>query len=104
MPDAHDDDPKEIVRRGYDDVSFRYRGDDDRPAGYTSWFHQLSERLGPRDARVLDLGCGCGVPFARDLSAAGYRVTGVDISSVQLQGATGHVLFWARRPDPVAQP
>jgi 2-polyprenyl-3-methyl-5-hydroxy-6-metoxy-1,4-benzoquinol methylase len=43
-------------------------------------------RLGP-NARVLDLGCGCGVPLVRDLSAAGHRVTGADISDVQIERA-----------------
>ena len=36
---------------------------------------------------MLDLGCGCGVPVARSLAAAGYRVTGVDISEVQIERA-----------------
>ena len=40
-----------------------------------------------REPCVLDLGCGCGVPVARDLVAAGHRVTGVDISDVQIQRA-----------------
>jgi 2-polyprenyl-3-methyl-5-hydroxy-6-metoxy-1,4-benzoquinol methylase len=84
MAGAPGHDPKEVVRRGYDEVSLRYRADDESPASYNGWFRQLTERLGPRDARVLDLGCGCGVPLARDLSAAGYRVTGVDISDVQV--------------------
>lgn len=33
---------------------------------------------------MLDLGCGTGVPVARDLADAGHRVTGVDISEVQI--------------------
>jgi SAM-dependent methyltransferase len=31
-------------------------------------------------ARVLDVGCGTGVPTARQLADAGHRVTGIDIS------------------------
>ena len=38
-------------------------------------------------AAVLDLGCGCGVPAARFLAQAGHRVTGVDISGVQIERA-----------------
>lgn len=85
----HDDgiDPKEVVRRGYDEVSLRYRADDDTSTMYKGWSDQLVEHLGPRDARVLDLGCGCGVPLSRDVSAAGYRVTGVDFSDVQIERA-----------------
>ncbi|MCX5096466.1 class I SAM-dependent methyltransferase [Streptomyces sp. NBC_00365] len=36
---------------------------------------------------VLDLGCGSGVPVARALATAGHRVTGVDISEVQIRRA-----------------
>ncbi|MFD0069801.1 methyltransferase domain-containing protein, partial [Streptomyces sp. NPDC127574] len=31
-------------------------------------------------SRVLDLGCGTGVPTARQLSDAGLEVTGIDLS------------------------
>ena len=79
-------DPKDIVRRGYDELSLRYRGDAETPPHYASWIGELSGRLGP-NADVLDLGCGCGVPVARDLSAAGHRVTGIDISDVQIERA-----------------
>jgi cyclopropane fatty-acyl-phospholipid synthase-like methyltransferase len=43
-------------------------------------------RLAP-NARVLDLGCGCGVPLARDLSVAGHQVTAIDVSDVQIERA-----------------
>ncbi|MEU1799902.1 class I SAM-dependent methyltransferase [Streptomyces sp. NPDC019937] len=35
----------------------------------------------PRGSRVLDLGCGTGLPTARQLTGAGLRVTGVDLSA-----------------------
>jgi predicted TPR repeat methyltransferase len=35
-------------------------------------------------ARVLDAGCGTGVPTSRQLHDAGLRVTGIDISEVML--------------------
>jgi 2-polyprenyl-3-methyl-5-hydroxy-6-metoxy-1,4-benzoquinol methylase len=40
---------------------------------------------------VLDLGCGSGVPIARSLADAGYRVTGIDISEVQVRRARERV-------------
>ncbi|MGN9788947.1 class I SAM-dependent methyltransferase [Nonomuraea sp. ZG12] len=46
----------------------------------------LRSRL-PDRASVLDLGCGCGLPVARSLAAAGHEVMGVDISDVQIQRA-----------------
>lgn len=79
-------DAAEIVRRGYDVVSSLYRADDDSPPAYRQWIGELQRRV-PGGGRVLDVGCGCGVPVARDLSTAGYRVTGVDLSEVQLQRA-----------------
>jgi ubiquinone/menaquinone biosynthesis C-methylase UbiE len=90
MTDAAD--PKAIVRDGFNRVSTLYR-----PArssadafGHTlethrEWLEPFFRRL-RRGAEVLDLGCGCGVPDARLLSER-FRVTGVDISDVQIQRA-----------------
>jgi 2-polyprenyl-3-methyl-5-hydroxy-6-metoxy-1,4-benzoquinol methylase len=80
-------DPTEVVRRGYDAVSERYRADDARPRQYGEWITELQSRL-PAHARVLDAGCGCGVPIAQELAGAGHRVTGVDVSDVQIERAT----------------
>jgi SAM-dependent methyltransferase len=78
--------PKDVVGRGYDALSYRYRGDADAPEHYATWLAQLQERVPPGGA-VLDVGSGCGVPLARDLAAAGYAVTGVDLSAVQVERA-----------------
>jgi SAM-dependent methyltransferase len=79
-------DPKEIVRRGYDRISYRYRADDDDEGGYAPLIAALLGRLAPGSS-VLDLGCGCGVPVARALAGAGHAVTGVDFSEVQIERA-----------------
>jgi SAM-dependent methyltransferase len=78
--------PKDVVRRGYDALSCRYRGDAEVPEHYATWVTRLRERV-PAGGSVLDLGCGCGVPLARDLAAAGFAVTGVDLSAVQVERA-----------------
>ncbi|HEU5156533.1 MAG TPA: class I SAM-dependent methyltransferase [Streptosporangiaceae bacterium] len=44
----------------------------------------LINRLAP-GARVLDVGCGTGLPTARQLADAGLKVTGIDISDGMLQ-------------------
>jgi 2-polyprenyl-3-methyl-5-hydroxy-6-metoxy-1,4-benzoquinol methylase len=79
-------DPKELVRAGYDAVSARYQDDDapDGPRG--EWLATLSTRL-PASAEILDLGCGCGVPADRWVVERGCRVTGVDVSPVQIERA-----------------
>src|SRR4051812_44410349 len=41
----------------------------------------LAEHLQP-GSRVLDVGCGTGIPTARRLTDAGHHVTGIDISAV----------------------
>lgn len=76
----------ELVRTGYNALSRHYRADDDRVEEYDGWLEDLHTHL-PAQADVLDLGCGCGLPVARSLAAAGHRVTGVDISDVQIERA-----------------
>lgn len=83
------DDPKGIVRRGYDLVSRAYRADDAGDGEYGPWMDLLESRVREGGA-VLDLGCGCGVPVARRL-AQRYAVTGVDLSPVQVERARGLV-------------
>ena len=80
-------DPKNVVRDGYDRVSYAYRMGD-RGAGtddYASWVDGLCGGLGP-SPHFLDLGCGCGIPVGRLLASRG-QVTGVDISPVQVDRA-----------------
>jgi len=83
----HITDPRELVRVGYDLASYAYRGDDFDLAGsgYAYWLGRLTPLL-PSGARVLDLGCGNGVPVARAL-ARDFAVTGVDLSGVQIARA-----------------
>lgn len=45
----------------------------------------------PPGSRVLDLGCGTGVPTARQLVDAGHHVTGVDLSVGMLELARRNV-------------
>lgn len=51
---------------------------------------RLLERL-PAAARVLDVGCGTGLPTARQLVDAGCRVTGIDIAAGMLELARRNV-------------
>lgn len=80
-------DPKEIVKQGYNAVSYAYRADveDKESLQYHHWLDELIPLL-PKGARVLDLGCGCGVPVAKRL-ANHYQVVGIDLSPVQIERA-----------------
>jgi cyclopropane fatty-acyl-phospholipid synthase-like methyltransferase len=85
------DDPARIVAAGYDAVADRYaalEGDAEWPR--TRWVADLAGRL-PAGAAVLELGCGNGVPVARDLARLGFEVTGVDISPEQV-GRAGNAV------------
>jgi len=80
------DDPKQVVRRGYDVLSEHYERVYGSETKYGPWMGELLDRL-PEAGSVLDVGCGTGVPVARALVAAGHSVTGVDISEVQIRRA-----------------
>jgi SAM-dependent methyltransferase len=83
-------DPKEIVARGYDAIALRYAEWAGRVASPAmAWLRDLDARL-PEASNVLELGCGRGVPGTRQL-ARRHRVTGVDISAVQVELARHHV-------------
>ena len=78
------DEPKEIVRAGYDAIADRYAAwaaTFETPVG--AWLAKFVERV-PAGARVLELGCGGGNPATRVL-AERYEYLGVDLSPVQIE-------------------
>lgn len=77
---------KDLVRRGYDVLSARYDEATGAETKYEGWISEILEAL-DAGGRVLDLGCGSGVPVARSLVSAGHQVLGVDISEVQVRRA-----------------
>jgi SAM-dependent methyltransferase len=83
--------PEDVVRAGYDRIADRYlewgarvEGD---PRG--RFLDELLARL-QDGARVLDLGCGAGVPSTKRLAET-CEVVGVDISPEQLARARANV-------------
>jgi cyclopropane fatty-acyl-phospholipid synthase-like methyltransferase len=87
---------KEVVRKvatGYDSIAGQYfdlvnrpRASDVRP----QWLDGLLERLFP-GSKVLDLGCGPGVPTAEMIVSNGHDVVGIDISPEQIKLARANV-------------
>ena len=85
-------DPRtDLVGRGYDVMGERFAEWRDRIVGdpRREWEEELVSRL-QHGARVLELGCGAGVPDTRRL-AARFRVTGVDVSAGQVRRARAAV-------------
>jgi ubiquinone/menaquinone biosynthesis C-methylase UbiE len=80
---------EEIVRKGYDKIAREYQ------AGRHIFANkkELEEfaSLLPRNAKILDVGCGAAVPFIKFLVERGFNVTGVDFSESQLKLAGKNV-------------
>lgn len=82
-----DIDYRALVQRSYDQIAEGYERK--RHHAVYPELGWLTARL-PAGAMVLDIGCGSGVPIARQL-AAQYQVTGVDLSAVQIRRAQHNV-------------
>lgn len=74
----------------FDHIGERYDEVFPHKEGQLNALSWLTGRLQP-GARVLDAGCGTGLPAAQQLVQAGARVTGIDISPVMLDIARRNV-------------
>jgi cyclopropane fatty-acyl-phospholipid synthase-like methyltransferase len=92
MSDPRDPrDPRDVVARGYDAIAERYlEWSALRPSEARIAALAAACDLIPAGSRVLELGCGGGVPMTRAL-ADGRDVTGVDISATQVELARRNV-------------
>jgi SAM-dependent methyltransferase len=84
------DELKSLVARGYDAMAQAYLDRFGSSRVRDRWLRELIARL-PNEARVLDLGCGAGIPVARELMERGFDVVGVDGSSRQIDFARRNV-------------
>ena len=80
---------EEIVERGYDKIAEKYHLARDR----FSHEKELKEfiKFIPKNGKILDAGCGAGIPVAKTLSDSGFKVVGIDISEKMLELAKKHV-------------
>lgn len=57
---------------------------------YLEMFNLFCNKL-PKEAFVLDFGCGPGLPFTKELVKKGFRVTAIDISNKMIEIAKKNV-------------
>lgn len=74
----------------FDAIGDRYDEAFPHKEGQVSLGAWLAEQL-PPGSHVLDLGCGTGLPTARQLVEAGHRVTGIDLSPGMIKLARENV-------------
>ena len=86
---AHDD--KKLVARGYDEIVDAYLDQFGESSVRAAKLAEVVTHL-VAGAAVLDLGCGAGVPVARELAHLGFDVTGVDASHGQIERARQNAL------------
>jgi hypothetical protein len=79
-------DPVDVVRAGYDALSYRYRADDSDEGRYAARIDTIRTHCAPGGA-VSDAGCGCGVPVSRSVAAGGFVPEG-DFAAVRGESST----------------
>jgi cyclopropane fatty-acyl-phospholipid synthase-like methyltransferase len=84
-PENHAD----LVRRGYDQVAEPYLDARDQWKSIP-YLDRLLARLRP-GSRILDVGCGSGIPIDSYLTEKGHEVIGIDISPRQVELASENV-------------
>ena len=80
---------KETVKAGYNIIADRYLAARTRDSEDVRLLDELITRL-PAGAKVLDAGCGAGLPISQMLSEK-FEVTGVDFSEAQIELAKKNV-------------
>jgi len=80
---------KQIVKAGYDKIADRYLSERTTDSEDVRQLDDFIEMLSP-SAKVLDAGCGAGIPITR-LLAETLDVIGVDFSAAQIELARQNV-------------
>jgi ubiquinone/menaquinone biosynthesis C-methylase UbiE len=73
---------RNLVKEGYNKIAVEYQADR-HIFDHTKELQEFASLL-PKKARVIDVGCGAGVPVARFLVGSGFTVVGIDFSQKML--------------------
>lgn len=84
------DKPQNIVKQGYNQCAKDYLDNRDLFKNI-KYLNDLISRLSNNKAKILDLGCGCGIPIDKYLLEKDFEVTGVDISEEQINLAKNNL-------------
>ena len=79
----------EIVRKGYNNIAEKY--DKQRKLYQSEGLLQKFLRSIPKNSRILDLGCGAGIPVTKFLVNDGFETVGIDFSENMLKIARKNV-------------
>ncbi len=82
-------DKKKIVKTGYNTIASQYLLTRTKDSEDVNLLQELVQRL-PKGAKVLDAGCGAGLPVTKFLSQY-FEVTGIDFAEAQIKLARQHV-------------
>ncbi|NPD88688.1 MAG: class I SAM-dependent methyltransferase [Asgard group archaeon] len=80
---------EKIVEEGYNKIALKYHSERNKFESIVE-LKQFTNLLIP-GAKLLDVGCGAGVPVTKYLVDEGFSVTGIDISEKMLSLAKKHV-------------
>ncbi len=81
--------PKEIVKKGYDAIGGKYTSERNENLREMDFLPEFTKCI-PEGGKILDLGCGGGIPFTKYLSKR-FEVIGIDISPGQIKLARKNV-------------
>lgn len=78
----------DLNKRAWDNIAENY---DERDISPISKVFKSFTGMLPENGLVLDLGCGTGIPYTRNLADSGFNVTGVDLSKEMIRVASRNV-------------
>jgi SAM-dependent methyltransferase len=85
-------DMRKLVEEGYNkgDYQKAFRKDDSMREDENYFISELTKKI-PENGKILDFGCGLGIPYDKYLVNNGFEVTGIDISKKHIEIAKKNV-------------